>query len=85
MAASYTAANYESELAKATKDADKNWYQVYIEDKGGSRGDYGAALVDGSKGLLESSDKKTAAAQIEFKNAETEFNDMLKALGLPPF
>ena len=78
MATSYTAANYKTELATATAEVAKDLGSI-SRLHGTPLTDYEKALADGTAGLLG---PKSAAAS-EFKNAETEFNDMLKALGLP--
>lgn len=79
----YTASNYRQEYAQAMADAGKNLKKLY-QNKNGSLNDLETAIADGNAGLVASGRGRQSAAQTDFKNAETEFNDMLKALGLPP-
>ncbi|MDQ2713240.1 MAG: hypothetical protein M3Y24_13595 [Acidobacteriota bacterium] len=81
MATSYTAATYKTELATATSEAKRD--PDFYRNKGDSFTEYGEAVGDGTVGILESRLGKKSFAATEFQNAETEFNDMLKALGLP--
>lgn len=76
----YTTATYEKELATATVDYAKDGFKnptVALKD-------YDAGITDGNAGIKAALQKNISASQADFKNAETEFDDMLNALGLPP-
>ncbi len=83
MARSYNSKTYASELATATVESAKDLPQL-LANKNGAWTDYQAGLGDGLAGNKATASGKTSAAQTDFQNAETEFNSMLNALGLPP-
>ncbi len=76
------AATYATDFAKATSEVTKDLGGIG-QLKGGPRADYKKGLDDGTEGLADTATGKKSLAATEFKNAETEFNDMLSALGLP--
>lgn len=79
----YTATNYRQEYAQAMGDTSTDLKQLY-QNKNGSLNDLETAIADGQGGILASAQGNQSAAQTDFEKAETQFNDMLKALGLPP-
>ena len=84
MARSYTAQNYASELVAVTQDIAKNPIAV-LKNKGTVQNDLAAGTSDGNAGIVALAKGNVGAAQTDFQNAESEFDDLLKALGLPPF
>lgn len=82
MASSYTSTTYKTELGTATAEVTKDLGSVG-KLKGAPLADYETALFDGTVGLADTATGKKSLAATQFQNAETEFNDMLKALGLP--
>ncbi len=80
---SSAAATYVADFAKATSEVNQNVSGGVGGLKGDPRADYKKGLADGGKGLTDTAVGKKSLAATEFQNAEAEFNDMLKALGLP--
>ena len=83
MARSYTSANYGKELAAVTSEIKGDLTELKA-NKNGSLTDYNAAMADGAAGVEATITGNKSAAATDFQNAETQFNDMLNALGLPP-
>jgi hypothetical protein len=78
----YTAATYEREFSIATADLQHG--KADAKDLKEAIKEYTAAVKDGDKGLEAESKNRQAEAQNDFQKGEGEFDEMLKALGLPP-
>lgn len=79
----YSAATYQQEYAQATSETSRD-LTALLRNKNGSYSDLTSAISDGQSGIIAAVNGKQTLAQTDFMNAETEFNDMLNALGLPP-
>jgi hypothetical protein len=83
MARSYNPRTYASEWTTVQSEASRVWGQVLL-NKNQSLTHYTAALGNGAAGYLATLHGNAAVAQNKFQAAESEFNAMLNALGLPP-
>lgn len=81
MARSYTPQTYTQELTTATQD-----FVKYNGSKNQTAAtNFRAGITDGSAGIQATLKGQTATAQTDFEKAESDFNEMLSALGLPLF
>lgn len=79
---SYSAKGYQQEYSEAMADV-KPYITALDNNKNNSLTDLNAATTDGADGIIAAVEGHQTAAQTDFANAQTEFNDMLNALGLP--